>query len=122
MNIQSLLDELRDDADLITRSDHWLEQQRLSKAQQMDMLASELQSILLAQQVKGILQQTNKVAYQTIIRDAEDNPIGLTVKIKPISEAKEELLQATRLTDRANAVAQFSGWDSDGYEIEGIGK
>jgi hypothetical protein len=59
-----MLRDIGDDADLLTKSDEWLESNRKSIAQEVDMKLQELKKILLAQKIKSLLQSKNLVAVQ----------------------------------------------------------
>jgi len=114
----TLISEIGDDADLLTRSDEWLEAQRKSTAASLDRIARELHAIQTAQRIKRFLQQRNLVAVQSIIRSENGDIEDILVRIMNLPDAIA-LLRAHRndTIDEVNFAAQLSGWDGDGYDV-----
>lgn len=125
MNLETMIKELGDDADLLVRSDEWLEGERKIAAQQIDELINELRSIMLAQRAKRALQQKNMVAVQHISRDKSGNINDMVINIMNLPDALKSLDNNTGNNtdntedniDEANKIAQLYGWGSDGYDL-----
>lgn len=118
MNLNSLLNEVEDNADLLTRSDEWLEAERKSISSKIEVLAEELQSILTAQRVKKKLQQKNLVAVQSLVKDAEGTVIDIIVRILNLPDAISLLKSDNNsVIDQLNMTANLAGWHRDGYDI-----
>lgn len=64
MNLSSLIQDLGNDADLICRSDNWLEEQEKYLSTELDRLTTEYKAILAAKRVKRILQNQNMMAIE----------------------------------------------------------
>ncbi len=127
MNFLTLVNELGEDADLLARSDDWLEQERRAKAAELDQTANELRAILLAQRIKRALQQKNLVAVQQILKGADGEVRDIVIRIMNLPDAVT-LLGATGadplcepvqkdMIDAMNVTAQMSAWHSDGYDL-----
>ena len=56
MSLINLLEDIGEDANLLTRSDAWLEQERTNVASELDERARELEKVLTAQKIKRLLQ------------------------------------------------------------------
>lgn len=123
MNLTTLINEIGDDADLLTRSDEWLEESRKSTAASLDSIARELQAIQTAQRIKRMLQQQNLVAVQSIIKSTNGDIQDILVRIMSLPDALA-LLRASRndTIDELNFAGQIVGWDSDGYDIPASAK
>ena len=118
MNLVTLINEIGDDADLLTRSDQWLEESRKSIAASLDSIARELQAIQTAQRIKKMLQQQNLVAVQSIDRDCDGNIEQIIIKIMKLPDAISKLRSENNDTiDQVNMAGQLVGWSSDGYDI-----
>lgn len=113
----TLINEIGDDADLLTRSDEWLEEERKTTAASLDRTARELHAIQTAQRIKRLLQQRNLVAVQSIIRSEEGDIRDILVRIMSLPDAIA-LLRAHKndTLDEINLAAQLVGWNSDGYD------
>jgi hypothetical protein len=70
MNLLTMMHEMGNDADLLTRSDEWLDSHRKYLSGRMSELAEELDVILIAQKYKNVLQHNNLVA---IPIESDDN-------------------------------------------------
>jgi hypothetical protein len=117
MSLITLMREIGEDADLLARSDEWLEAERRSKAADLDKAAKELRAIILAQQIKTALQQKNLVAVQQILRDADGEIRDIIIRIMNLPDAIAMLAPARDTIDELNIAAQLHGWDKDGYDI-----
>lgn len=118
MTLNTMIDDLGDDADLLTRSDEWLEMERQSTATEIDKLANELRAILLAQRIKRQLQQHNLVAVQHLLRSDDGRINDILIRIMNLADALESLEPARDSIDHMNAVAQRHGWHRDGYDLQ----
>lgn len=83
MHLMTLINDLGQDADLLTRSDRWLEQQRIQVSTELNSLVDELRAILLAQKIKSRLQQTNLVAVGREAENESGEPITYVRITKP---------------------------------------
>lgn len=83
MHLMTLINDLGQDADLLTRSDRWLEQQRIQISTELNSLVDELRAILLAQKIKTRLQQTNLVAVGREAEDESGEPVTYVRITKP---------------------------------------
>jgi len=118
MSLETLIDEIGDDADLLTRSDEWLEAERQLIAASLDKAARELHAVQTAQRIKRALQQKNLVAVQSIIRSEDGDIVDILVRIMNLPDAILLLNQHKNDTlDNINYKAQIYGWNSDGYDI-----
>lgn len=104
MNHLDVISDLGIHADLLTKSDQWLDERRRSIAQQTSLLLEDLRNIIMAQKVKQRIQQNNSVAvsYMQRIDGIDDR----TISIMPLNDAIE-------LADDS----QLAMWRSDGYEV-----
>ncbi len=117
MNVMTLMHEIGPNADLLTRSDMWLEEERKSVASKLDQAATDLRAILLAQQIKTALQQKNLVAVQRILKDADGKILDIVIRIMNLPDAMVALSKPRGTIDKLNTAAQLHGWDKDGYDI-----
>lgn len=117
MTLIHLLNDIGEDADLLTRSDEWLEQERTLVASQLDEKARELEKVLLAQKIKKLLQQKNLVAVQQILRTADGEMKDIIVRLMKLPDAISLIDKQQDTVDEVNAAAQFMTWDNDGYDI-----
>ncbi len=118
MSLTTLIKEIGDNADLLARSDEWLEAERKAIATSLDKAARELHIIQTAQRVKRQLQQRNLVAVQSVIRSENGDIDDILIRIMNLPDAIT-LLRSQKIDtlDEVNCAAQISGWDSDGYDI-----
>ncbi len=118
MNIINLINTLGDDISLLTRSDEWLEVERRSVAQRMDMLAEELRSLMLAQRIKSQLQQKNIVPVQQFERSVDGKISNISIHLMKLPDALLALKQSEDPIDETNRVLQLNNWLHDGYDLE----
>lgn len=116
MTLTNLLNDIGDDAELLTRTDAWLEQERKVVAADLDGKARELEKVLLAQRIKRLLQQKNLVAVQQILR-ADGEMKDIIIRLMNLPDAIHLLDQETETIDDANKASQFMTWGNDGYDI-----
>ncbi len=116
MNLISQMEELGQDADLLTRSDQWLEQERIRRANELERAATELRAIHVAQKIKRQLQEKNLVAVQQLLRDADGEVKNIIVRIMNLPDALS-MLSTSDTLDELNVAAQLHGWQEDGYDL-----
>ncbi len=116
MGFLSLMAEIGDDADLLARSDVWLEAERRRAADNLGKAADELRAIQLAQKIKQCLQQKNLVAVQQILRDNNGEVNNIIIRIMTLPDALMILTNHDAL-DELNTTAQLAGWTNDGYDL-----
>lgn len=119
----SIINELGDDTDLLLAPDAWLENQRITLQQRLSLLAEQLDGILVAQRIKGQLQQRNLVAVR-YIEKTNDVPSDIVIKVCPITDALAQLDNDQRDQTIPSDVSENSArqqigvWRSDGYDVE----
>ncbi len=120
MSLNNLMEQIGEDADLLTYNDEWLEQERVKRAGELERAAEELRAILLAQKIKKNLQQKNLVAMQQIVRDADGEIKSMIVRVVNLPDALS-MMRSQQDTadalDTVNIAAQLDGWARDGYDI-----
>lgn len=117
MSLNLLMEEIGQDADLLTYSDQWLERERIKRSEDLAETARELQAILVAQKIKNILQQKNLVAAQQILRDASGEIKNIIIRIMNLPDALS-MFSTTDTLDDINAAGQLMAWKRDGYDIQ----
>lgn len=118
MSLQNLIEEIGDDADLLTRSDEWLEEERKSTAASLDRIARELHAIQMAQRIKRVLQQYNLVAVQSLVRSNNGDINNIAINVMNLPDAIKLLSSQNNDTiDAVNLASQLYGWNSDGYDV-----
>jgi len=120
MSLMTLINDLGEDADLLIRSDEWLESERRVTATELDRCANELRVIHLAQRIKKALQQKNLVAIQELIRDFDGNIHDVLIRVLDLPKAVHRIRNITINDDidAMNAIAQYQSWKMDGYDVE----
>ena len=111
MNQMSITDSLGPDADLLLRSDAWLDAKRVELAQSLSLLLCDLRAIERAIHIKNELQQKNRVAVLSQTRNG-DNIIRTMPLPDAISIIKTEC-QNPHLT-----IGQIRTWLLDGYDVD----
>lgn len=106
MNLSSLIQDLGNDADLICRSDNWLDQQETFLSTELDRLTSEYKAILAAKKVKRILQSQNMMAIER--SDRLDNAIEIAKVPEILNEKAKMPLQSD---DRILPIMLEDGFD-----------
>jgi hypothetical protein len=120
MSLMTFINDLGEDADLLVRSDVWLENERRETAAELDRCANELRAIQLAQRIKTALQQKNLVAVQELVRSIDGGIQDIVVRILDLPKAMRKLngnVPQDKL-DAVNSIAQVRGWRSDGYDVD----
>lgn len=117
MTLHNLISEIGEDADLLTRTDEWLEEERRATAAELDQKAQELRAVLLAQRIKRLLQQKNLVAVQQLLRSTNGEMKEIIVRIMNLPDALYLLSIRQDTLDEVNAAAQHIAWDRDGYDL-----
>lgn len=117
MNLIRLVEEIGDDADLLTRSDQWLAEEHKSIAASLDAMTRELRAIQTAQRIKTILQQQNLVAVHSLDRSRDGEISDISVKIMKLPDAITMLQKQNDTMDQVNTAANIAGWRSDGYDV-----
>jgi hypothetical protein len=117
MNLLELLNDIGEDADLLTRSDDWLEQERRSVAADLDTKARELEKILMATRIKRLLQQKNLVAVQQLLKNADGETKDIIIRLMKLPDAMSLMEQPADTLDEVNAAAQCMTWEKDGYDL-----
>jgi hypothetical protein len=110
------MEELGQDADLLTRSDPWLEQERVRLSEELEKVATHLRAVHVAQKIKRQLQQKNLVAVQQLLRDADGEVKNIIVRIMNLPDALS-MLSTSDTLDELNVAAQLHGWKEDGYDL-----
>lgn len=111
-----IADIIGTDADLLVRSDEWLEVQQQYLISELSNISIELAAVMKARKLKKLLQQTNQVPVQNIVTDDDHNITDITISIQSTDDAIKSLNRATYLANE-NADVQVSNWVSDGYEV-----
>ena len=116
----TLINDLGEDADLLTCSDEWLESERRSTATELDRCANELRAIHLAQRIKRALQQKNLVAVQELVRTIDGDIQDVLIRILDLPKAVRKIRNSAvhDHIDILNAITQYQGWKKDGYDVE----
>jgi hypothetical protein len=111
----SMIHEIGEDADLLARSDEWLDSQRRYISVQMSELADELGAILTAQKYKTKLQEKNLVA---IIEMEENDVIDAVIRVMSLPDAIDQLDKSTSSIGKLNREAQYKNWEDDGHDVQ----
>jgi len=112
------MNSIGEDADLLVRSDEWLEQQRKATAADLDGHARELEKLLLAQQIKRILRDKNAVAVQKILQNSDGEVEDITLQLMNLPDALCHIEDPLNDLDSVNAESQVVTWSNDGYDVE----
>lgn len=114
MNAIALINELRDDADLLARSDRWLTEQRTSIAQKISLMLDDLRALNTVMKYKRRLQQTNRVA----VRHYEmynGRPVDDVMSIMTLPDAVSVIRRESSPNRCTN---QLRTWMLDGYDVD----
>jgi len=113
-----LLEAIRHDADLLTKSDAWLEEEKNYFTEQMRKSIEELKPILLAIAIKQKLQQQNMVPRQKFIRGSTGQIENVVIDFCKLPEALRDMLNNGRDTlDQLIAAGNVATWQIDGYDV-----
>jgi hypothetical protein len=105
-----IIDELGDNAELLTKSDKWLAVLEAKLGQNLTILLHDLEQVQTAIRIKQRLQQNNRVAVKRSI-----NRCG-------ISDEVIEILPLTRAVKvaKTNNSDQINIWAADGYDVQTV--
>jgi hypothetical protein len=120
MTLHTLLKDLtdKDDVDLLTKSDAWLEAHRHELAASMNELSGQYAAVLTAQRLKRMLQQTNHVAVQRLVTDQNGQVEDIAISLMPLKEAIKALQFPGVTVGLSNASEQLHCWENDGYDVD----
>ena len=117
-SISHLLYEMGEDADLLTKSDLWLEEELRFYLSQIEKGLREISSIKLALKTKKILQDQNMVPIQQYARKEDGSISDVTLQIMKLPEAINVLEQRHDYMDELNAAGHILLWQNDGYDMK----
>lgn len=117
-DLNILLSELKTELELITKTDQWLEQEKISLSADIDEKVKELEKILIAMKIKSMLQNKNMVAVKQIIKTANGNIKDMVIRIMSLPDAIDLCAQTDNEIDRVNYLQHISDWAKDGYDIK----
>lgn len=112
---ENLIGILKEDADLLTMSDQWLEEEKNHLMAEMEKSSKELLPILTAIELKRRLQEKNLVLKHRIVRDETGTARDIVLDICKLSTALEELNFNDE--DCLAAYRDLCTWHIDGYDI-----
>ena len=87
MDIEYIIKRLGEDIDLLTMSDDWLEEHRISLSSELVNIEKQLQAVKNAQEIKIKLQQTNLVALEKFIKNDKGETINIEIGITSLNNA-----------------------------------
>lgn len=112
------INKLGHDADLLTKSNEWLEHQRICILDVMQKCADDLFAVYQAQRIKKQLQKDDKIAAMILHRNSEGQLSDITINVLSKKDAVRTVAGSCNdLYDAANRSAQISTWRADGYNI-----
>lgn len=114
---ERLIEAIKEDADLLTKSDQWLEEEKNYFTHILEATISELKPILLAILIKRQLQQKNMVPALKLQRDQNGDVSDVVIEICKLQEAIKDI-RDNDIYDRLIAAGNIATWHSDGYDIE----
>jgi len=106
-----IIDELGDNAELLTKSDRWLAILEAKLGQNLTILLHDLEQVQTAIRIKQRLQQNNRVAVKRYAHHGA------------ISDEVIEILPLTKAVKVANQTShsdQINVWVADGYDIQAV--
>ena len=106
-----IIDELGDNAELLTKSDRWLEILETKLAQSLTILLHDLEQVQIAIRIKRRLQQNNKVAVKRPV-----NRCGIADEVIEILP----LPSAIKVANQTECGDQINIWAADGYDIQAV--
>jgi hypothetical protein len=118
MTLKTLIENLGSDADLLVKSDKWLEEERKICANNMDELAEKMRALMLAQSIKKLLQDRNMVALQELKKDKSGNIEDIIINLSKLPNALKAIQDPKDTDEQINAATQLYAWYSDGYDIK----
>lgn len=93
-----LLEAIREDADLLTKTDMWLEEEKNYFTEQLRKTIEELKPILLAIAIKQKLQQQNMVPRQKFIRSNTGQIENVVIDFCKLPEALKDMVYNSKDT------------------------
>jgi hypothetical protein len=114
--LNNLMHEIGEDADLLTRPDAWLEEERRATAAELDEKAQELRALLLAQRIKRFLQQKNMVAVRELLSSTDGKIKEIVIKIMNLPDALH-ILSKYEPQEVQEVERQLIVWSRDGYDL-----
>lgn len=117
-DLSILLNELKAELELITKTDHWLEQEKISLSADIDEKVKELEKILIAMKIKSMLQNKNMVAVKQILKTTKGSIKDVIIRIMSLPDAIELVNQAEDELERVNYLQHMTDWVKDGYDIK----
>jgi hypothetical protein len=113
-----LLEAIREDADLLTKTDMWLEEEKNYFTEQLRKNIEELKPILLAIAIKQKLQQQNMVPRQKFIRNSTGQIENVVIDFFKLPEALKDMVYNSKDTlDQLIAAGNIATWQIDGYDV-----
>lgn len=116
-DLSTLLYELKGELDLITKTDEWLDREKVSLSADIDEKVKELEKILLAMKVKNILQSKNMVAVKQIIKTQEGGIKDIVLRIMSLPDAIELYNKSDNHLEEVQYLQNITAWEKDGYDI-----
>jgi hypothetical protein len=114
-----LMEAIKEDADLLTKSDKWLQEEKNCYIGQLQTIIDELKPIMLALVIKQKLQQKNIVPQQKIMRDKDGNINDVVIEFCKLHEALNSIINAkSDQYDQLIAADNIATWHNDGYDVE----
>lgn len=117
-DLNVMLYDLKGELDLITKSDQWLNQEKISLSADIDEKVKDLEKILLAMKIKNMLQSKNMVAVQQIIKTSQGGIKDIVIKIMSLPDAIDLYDKSENEIDKANYLQHIDNWAKDGYDIQ----
>jgi hypothetical protein len=117
MTLTTLVRDLGENADYLIKSDQWLEEERKGTADAMNDLAEKLSALMLAQNIKKLLQDQNMVALQELLRNSNGEIEDIIIAITNLPDAVVALKNPRDTDDQINTATQLLTWENDGYDI-----
>jgi hypothetical protein len=106
-----IIDELGDNAELLTKSDRWLAVLEAKLGQSLTILLHDLEQVQTAIRIKQRLQQNNRVAVKRSI-----NRGGISDEVIEILP----LPRAVKVANKTNHSDQINVWAADGYDVQAV--
>jgi len=117
-DLDVLTKQLKNELDLITKTDEWLNQERVSLSTDIDEKVKDLERILLAMKIKRLLQSKNMVAVKHIIKNENGCIRDIMIKILSLPDAIDLLDDSSNIVGRKNFRKHISDWLKDGYDVD----
>ena len=115
--INEMMMEIGEDADLLTRSDLWLEEEKQYFIDLTKTCIDELKSICMALIIKRSLQEKNIVPMQRLLRNAAGGMEDIVIELRKLPDAIKVLQDKRDEIDELFATGNMLVWGQDGYDI-----